>query len=302
MDFQWITDRVGYFQGAVNIGYVKVSPQEGLLVDAGLDDQAMKKVLKSLKMQNLPLTHLFITHAHADHYGGAAYLQKMSEVNTLAPELEAAILQNPMIEPLYLYNGAYPMDEWRNKFLEGKPVRIDTVLKAEGEFRIGEAIFRTISLSGHSYNQSGLFFDNILFASDGYFGVDALEKHGIPFIVDAERTMDSLEKIKKLPCKGAVPGHGRFEEDHSYTIDKNIALHKEIERELYEAVKAKIGGISLEELVSTICTDKGIIIKNPPSYMLFRTAITAYLTKLIKEKQVRFVMKENQLLIEPLSR
>jgi len=44
----------------------------------------------------LPITHLFVTHAHADHYGGAEYLQSVEKIYTYAPQLETAILQNPI--------------------------------------------------------------------------------------------------------------------------------------------------------------------------------------------------------------
>ncbi|WP_078381364.1 MBL fold metallo-hydrolase [Sutcliffiella halmapala] len=297
MELKKITEKVSYFHGSVNIGYLRLSSEEGMLIDAGLDDQAMKKVIKQLKEQSLPISHLFITHAHADHYGGAAYLQEKQDVYTFAPEFEAAILQNPMIEPLYLFHGVHPIAEWRNKFLEGKPVRIDSVLQKEGVVRIGNTVFQTIALPGHSYNQFGVIFDDILFATDGYFGIEALEKHGIPFIVDAAQTIETLEKLTKLPCKGAVPGHGSYEEAYVQTVEKNLDVHKEIEHFIHEQVKANPDGIALEKLVTIACLSKGIQIKNAPSFMLFRTAVTAYLTKLMKQNQVCFVVEQNQLLV-----
>jgi glyoxylase-like metal-dependent hydrolase (beta-lactamase superfamily II) len=302
VDFQWITGSVGYFQGAVNIGYIKVSSQEGLLVDAGLDEQAMKKVLRHLGEQELPLTHLFITHAHADHYGGAAYLQEKQEIHTYAPLLESAILENPILEPLYLFHGVYPLPHWRNKFLEGKPVRVDTILMEEENLKVGEVCFKTIALPGHSYNQFGIIAEDILFAADGYFGKESLNKHGIPYIVDAARTVESLEKIKRLPCKGAIPGHGSYEEDYIKTIEENIRVHNEIEQLVEENVSASKSGITLENLVAVCCSKKAVVIKNAPSYMLFRTAVSAYLTKLISEQKVDFAVKNNQLVVESLSR
>jgi len=301
VDFQWITGSVGYFQGAVNIGYIKVSSQEGLLVDAGLDEQSMKKVYRYLGEQELPLTHLFITHAHADHYGGAAYLQKKQVIHTYAPNLESAILENPILEPLYLFHGVYPLPHWRNKFLEGKPVRVDTILMEEENLKVGEGSFQTIALPGHSYNQFGIIAEDILFAADGYFGKESLDKHGIPYIVDASRTLESLEKIKSLPCKGAIPGHGSFEKDYVKTIEENISVHKEIELLIEETVRASKSGITLENLVTACCSKKAVVIKNAPSYMLFRTAVSAYLTKLISEQKVDLTVKNNQLVVELLS-
>ncbi|WP_404350762.1 MBL fold metallo-hydrolase [Sutcliffiella horikoshii] len=297
MEFRSITENVYYFQGSVNIGYVKFSDTEGMLIDAGLEEQAMKKVLKTLKSKELPITHLFITHAHADHYGGAEYLQRQQKVFTMAPKFEAAILQEPMLEPLYLFHGVNPIQEWRNKFLEGKPVKVDVILEEAGEVRVGESRFQTVDLPGHSYHQFGVIVEDILFAADAYFGVDILHKHGIPYIVDAKQTMESLEKIKKLPCAGAVPGHGSYEKNYLPTIGGNLQVHDQIENLLYSLLDKEEDGISIEQLVTRACTEKEITIRNVPSFMLFRTAVTAYLTKLIQEGRVEILVRNNQLVV-----
>lgn len=268
-----------------------------MLIDAGLEEQAMKKVLKTLKSKELPITHLFITHAHADHYGGAEYLQRQQEVFTIAPKFEAAILQEPMLEPLYLFHGVNPIQEWRNKFLEGKPIKVDLILEEAGEVSVGESRFQTVDLPGHSYHQLAVIVEDILFAADAYFGVEVIHKHGIPYIVDARQTMESLEKIKNLPCAGAVPGHGSYEEDFIATIEENLQVHHDIENLLYTLVNQEEDGISIEQLVTKACTEKGLTIRNVPSFMLFRTAVTAYLTKLIQEGRVELIVRNNQLVV-----
>ncbi len=298
MELHQLTDNVYYFQTSVNIGYVQFTEKTGMLIDAGLEDQTMKKVLKKLDEKGLPLTHLFITHAHADHYGGAAYLQKNRQVYTIAPGFESAILQEPMLEPLYLFHGTNPIPEWRNKFLEGKPIHVDLELKGEGVVERGEIQFRTIALPGHSYHQFGVMTNDILFAADAYFGKDIIHKHGIPYIVDAHLTLETLEKIKKLPCKGAVPGHGSYETDFLETIEENIKVHHQIEAMLFTLITGESAGVPFEQLVTKACTQKGITIRNVTSFMLFRTAVTAYLTKLMKEQKVSFQIRDNQLVVE----
>ncbi|MCG1020168.1 MBL fold metallo-hydrolase [Sutcliffiella horikoshii] len=298
MELQLLTNNVYYFLASVNIGYVRFSESEGMLIDAGLEDQTMKKVLKMLDEKGLPLTHLFITHAHADHYGGAAYLQKNRQVYTMAPSFESLILQEPMLEPLYLFHGTNPISEWRNKFLEGKPIHVDLLVKEEGAVELGGVVFLTVALPGHSYQQFGILVSEILFAADAYFGKDIIHKHGIPYIVDAKEALETLEKIKKLPCRGAVPGHGRFETGFMETIDENIKVHHQIEAMIYSLITAETAGIAFEQLVTKACTEKGITVKSVPSYMLFRTAVTAYLTKLIQEQKAYFQIRNNQLVVE----
>lgn len=268
-----------------------------MLIDAGLEEQTMKKVLKTLISKELPITHLFITHAHADHYGGAEYLQRQQEVFTIAPKFEAAILQEPMLEPLYLFHGVNPIQEWRNKFLEGKPVQVDVILEEAGEVKVGESSFQTVDLPGHSYHQFGVIVEDILFAADAFFGVEILHKHGIPYIVDAKQTIESLEKIKRLPCAGTVPGHGSYEKNYLPTIEENLQVHHRIETLLCSLVDQEEDGITIEQLVTKACTEKEITIRNVPSFMLFRTAVTAYLTKLIQEGRVVLLVRNNQLFV-----
>jgi glyoxylase-like metal-dependent hydrolase (beta-lactamase superfamily II) len=89
MELIGVCEDTYYFKSAVNIGYIHHKEQEkGILIDAGLDSQSMKKVIKKLDEKTLPLTHLVITHSHADHYGGAAYLQSVRDVYTIAPHIE----------------------------------------------------------------------------------------------------------------------------------------------------------------------------------------------------------------------
>jgi glyoxylase-like metal-dependent hydrolase (beta-lactamase superfamily II) len=206
-----------------------------------------------------------------------------------------------MLEPLYLFHGANPLSEWRSKFLEGRPIQVDLVLREEGDLYLEGIQLHTLSLPGHSYQQFGVMVEDILFAADAYFGIDILHKHGIPFIVDAKQTMETLEKLKKLPCKGMIPGHGSFEQDYLHTINENIQVHQQIEEDILQIIKSEPAGIPLEKLVARACTYKKLLIRNASSFMLFRTAVTAYLTKMMQEKKVIFQVRDNQLLVESSS-
>ncbi|MDX5474283.1 MAG: MBL fold metallo-hydrolase [Bacillaceae bacterium] len=303
MEWFNITEKVGYFKGSVNIGYARLSEKIGLIVDAGLDDQAMKKVLRQLESMNAPITHLFITHAHADHYGGAAFLQKKYEVYTYAPALEEAILNNPIIEPLYLFHGTYPMKEWRNKFIEGKPLRIDEVVSmgGDGTLQLDGSTVQAISLPGHSYNQYGLIVDGILIATDSYFSEETLQKHNIPFIVDGETTLTTLHKLLTLECMGAFPGHGHYEADYKATVKANIQFHENVLEDILGIIYSTSIGLPLEKLVELTCNKRKIEIKSVTSFMLFRTAITAYVKLLISKSKAELSVKNNQLFVSPLA-
>jgi glyoxylase-like metal-dependent hydrolase (beta-lactamase superfamily II) len=280
------------FTGAVNIGYCQKDGR-GLLIDAGLDKTAIKKVLKILKQKELPLDYCIITHAHTDHYGGAAYVKKETGIPLYSPPMESAIIENPLLEPIYLFNGANPVNELRNKFLEGPPVKVDFHIES-GRNEIGPFVFQALDLPGHSYAQKGLLIEDTLYASDAYFGIEALEKHVVPFIIDADQTLASLEKLLNIKCKGAIPGHGRYEEDFSETIRQNQKVHEERIHVLFQLIESKEDGESLENLTRVFLDLHMIDAKNLGQWLLFRTSVTAYLTHLERKGAVRFYVRENE--------
>jgi len=290
MDFEKISDDVYVFHSAVNIGYVHKGDQ-GLLIDAGIDQSAANKVLRQLEEHHLPVTHLFITHAHSDHFGGAAQLQKKTDVYTLAPFFEEAIMRYPKLEPMYLFCGNNPPKEMRNKFLEGSPIRIDHVCW-EGLLDVGNFHLELFYLPGHSDYQLAVKVDGILFAADSYFSKEQLHKHKIPFMIDVGEGIESLEKVKNIPCGGAVPGHGVFEKDFQETVQYNIAFHQAILEESVALIRECSEGVSHEEIVRLMCKKREVLAQNVSSWTLFRTAVTAYLKKLVDDGRVRMELND----------
>lgn len=298
MEFKKINEYCSYFEAAVNIGYIHVDGK-GFLIDAGLEDASVKKVVKLLQSHELPLNHLIITHAHADHFGGASFLKEKYAVKVWAPNLEAAIIENPIIEPIYLFQGTYPLKEFRNKFLEAPSVQIDGLLQ-EGDFEIDGVSFKIHALPGHSYNQIGIEYQGILYAADAYFGEEQLKKHKIPYVVDVKQTLASLEYLKQLDIRGSVPGHGTFEEDLEKTIQINMDSHHDILSTL-ERFVIQNGSPSIDEVYQFLCREYKVHLGQPASYLLFRTAIGAYIANLIENEKARFEINDYQLVIKSLN-
>ncbi|WP_181349112.1 MBL fold metallo-hydrolase [Thalassobacillus sp. CUG 92003] len=284
MTFIQLNENCYYFDRSVNIGYVR-SGNQGMLIDTGIDSTSVKQVVKELKARDCPLTHLFITHAHADHYGGAAYLQNQFNVYTIAPPFESAILQFPMLEPLYLFSGNDPIPELRNKFLEGKPVRIDA-LAYDGKMEIGNFRLDIISLPGHSYNQAAVKTENVLYAADAYFSEDQLKKHKIPYITDAYQTLQSLRTLLTVECDGAVPGHGTYESFFEKTVHQNIDYHESLLQHIYEVIDAHPEGVTHEHIVANMCDHFQVSTPALSHFLLYKTAVTGYLVGLIKQKRI----------------
>jgi len=283
-----------YFKSAVNIGYiVNNDKSKGMLIDSGLESSAAKKVLKHLHNEKLPLTHLFITHAHADHFGGAFYIQQKVDVHTIAPLLEEAIMRNPVLEPIYLSHGNFPLKEMRNKFLEAPAIRVDEIC-SEGNIEQFPEV-QIIHLPGHSYNQHGILFRGILYAADAFLGKDVLRKHKIPFIVDAGENIATLKKLKMLNVEGMIPGHGKYETEYKEVIHDNILIYETIILEVQNVVNhSGNSGISLEDIVAAILTKYEVEPANLGAYSLFRTAISAHVIYLLENGSAAYQIKNGR--------
>ncbi|MBY6036281.1 MBL fold metallo-hydrolase [Fictibacillus nanhaiensis] len=297
MKFIEIKKNCYYFNSAVNIGYiVSESRKQGMLIDAGLESSAAKKAIQLLQKHDLPITHLMITHAHADHFGGAQYIQKNYDVHTIAPSLEEAIMRYPILEPIYLFYGNFPMKEMRNKFLEAPSIFIDEICEA-GNWAgwDGQWCIEFIPLPGHSHNQFGLLYNDILYAADAYLGMEVLKKHSIPFIVDAGSNLSTLHYLLNLEVKGMLPGHGTFESAFQETVQANIDVHQRLASHVYNMILVRGDrGISVEELVAKMLIKHEIEPANFGVYSLFRTAITAYLIQFIEEGRAVYTIHEGR--------
>lgn len=290
---QMITERVGYFPGSVNIGFVQ-GETGAILIDSGLDAQTAKKIKKGLDALAQPLRAIVQTHAHADHFGGNAFLLSCwPDALVYAPPLEEAIIRYPLLEPIYLGMGTEPLPELRNKFLMAEPSRVDRILPEEGEVEIDGVWFTVLSLPGHSWKQAGLVCDGICFAADSFFGEETLAKHKLPFLVDAHETLLSLVKLLETSYRGYLPGHGPYTTQVEPILTRNIHCHRRL-LDMIESLLAEER--TLEQLLPLVCERLQISIENMTSFVLYRTALMGYLVGLMKEERITYRFAENQML------
>lgn len=288
---EMINERVGYFPGHVNIG-LAIGKSGAILIDSGLDTQTAKKIKKGLDAIAQPLCAIIQTHAHADHFGGNAYLLGCwPETQVYAPPLEEAIIRYPILEPIYLNMGAEPLADLRNKFLLAQASRVDHLLPIEGTVEIDGVSFTILSLPGHSWQQVGVVCDDICFAADSYLGEEILEKHKLPFLVDAHETLQSLVKLLESTYQGYLPGHGPFTTSVKDVVTKNMEWHRRLYTVIEEILKEES---TMEEALALLCERLHISIENASSFVLFRTAFMGYLVGLRKEERVVYRFVQNR--------
>ncbi len=286
-----LTGNTGVIKGAVNTGVV-IDGSDCLLIDTGIDRQAGKQILRCLNSEGLTPKVIINTHSHADHYGGNAYLKEQTGAKVYASAFEKAIIENPYLEPFYLFSAA-PTRHLATRFLMAEACPVDGVLEA-GPFSTGGFSVNILSLRGHSPAQIGaVTADGVCFCADAYFGQSVIEKYGMPYCADVTAALETLTVLWQSSFALYVPCHGEIEEKPTETILQNVRV---IERTLNQILDIlKDGGRTREEVLAAVMIQNNRAL-DPVQYVLNHGAITACLSHLQKTGKVQFVFYEGKML------
>lgn len=282
-----------HLQSGSNVGLI-IQDGQALLIDTGLDEDAGRGALRIAEDKGATLKAIFITHAHADHFGGAQFLQRRLNVPAYAPRLEAAMMENPIIEPLYLFGGAAPIAELRQKFTLAAPCKVAYPVEP-GPLEIDPFQIDVVSLPGHALNQVGVAANDVLFCADAVFPQETIEKHKILFSVDLDDTLETLADLPNRPYGGFAPGHGPAygEKESIETIcNANRDRLEEVREGVYDVLRQPQ---ETSSLVQGMARRFHLEITRPTAYFLTRTTILAALSSLEAAGQVAPRTEDNRL-------
>jgi len=278
---------VHVLRGAVNSALVETV--NGLLaVDTGLDRGAGNRIARAAEELGRPLVAILNTHAHADHHGGNAQLVRRFGLPVHAPAVEECVIREPRYEPVYLFGGAAPVTALTSKFLQAEPSPVDHVVRAGETVEIDGRTLEVVDLAGHSLAQVGVRVDGVFFAADGFFGREPLEKHGVPYLVDAFGWMETLRRMRGMDAAWMVPGHGEPLDDALATLDLNLAVLQRATEWLVDRLRRAPAGT--EALLIEFAAAMGMRLADPPSYVLNRATVLGFLASLERAGQARVVI------------
>ena len=106
-----------------------------------------------IRDRKLEIDSIINTHSHADHIGGNSIIQKRLNCDIYATKIEGAIIENPIIEPLYLFSST-PPNFLKNKFLMAKSSKVTKIIE-EDFLDIEGTKFEIVHLPGHSLDHIG---------------------------------------------------------------------------------------------------------------------------------------------------
>lgn len=265
-----LSERVHLVPGAVNAVLV-VEGRRALAIDSGQGKDGGRRVRKAAEALGVDLVALLTTHAHADHFGGHAYLLRHRRVPVLAPPIEAELMRAPALEPAYLFHGARPPVELTGAWLQAEACQVDRIVEA-GPLEVEGFEVRLHDVSGHALRQLAVEVDDVLVAADAVFGASVLAKYPIPFGQDAAGQLAAAHRVGAHPARLAVPGHG----DPAAPAALATATVAALER-LEGAVLAAADGVDGGEVLARVAAALGVADPDLARWHLNHTTVHAHL-------------------------
>lgn len=282
MQLQQIADNVYYIDAPVNMGVIVNDNGGALLVDTGLDDSAGRKVHRLLEANGLRLEGIIITHAHADHCGGAPRLVKATGARVYATAMEKTVLEFPIWEPVYLFAGACPPAPLQNKFFLAPGIKVDRVIEP-GQQVVAGCEVEIVDLAGHTLAQAGVAAQGVLFCADAVIGPEVIDKHGVPLNADLAGALKTFDLLEGRRERYFLPAHGGLVGD----IAPVVAANRSRVTETLECVGRLLGmPRSAEEILAGVCNNFNINITSMGQYYLMHLTVMAYLGYLYDRHEI----------------
>jgi len=217
LPLQQIAPSVWYVQGlpelgsAANQNFISnsalVVTQTGVVVIDGLGSPVLaNRMLSAIKkITPLPVTHVLVTHYHADHiYGLQVYKAQGARI---VAHRAALLYLNSETARLRMEVSRQQMAPWIDESTQ--LVAADEWVDHAAELTLGGVRFQVQPL-GPSHTPEDLAFylpsEKVLFAGDLVF------RNRIPFVgqADSRRWIAALDQLLSFDAKAMVPGHGQM--------------------------------------------------------------------------------------------
>ena len=284
MPFEALTDRVGWIPGGVNTGVIRIDDRHVAIVDAGINETAGKKVIKTVRDElGSEIVAIVTTHGHADHFGANAAVVKRAGAEVYAPTVEATVLEFPLLQPAMLYGGADPLDALRTGFLLAHASPVDHVIDGE-QFSVEGIDVRVVPLWGHSPRQVGFVVDGVFFAADVVLPESVLEKYRVPYLFSLTDHLVALDHCTEIDAHCVVPGHGPAMERLTDRRDANRSV-------IDQTIEAVIGALqspaTLDGVMARTLDALGAKARDAPGFYLLQPTIAAFLAHLERVGELR---------------
>lgn len=285
LNLQKIASNTYLIPSPANVG-IYVRDEQAILIDSGNDKEAGRQILKLLNGKNWKVKLIINTHSNADHIGGNAFIQNKTDCRIAATRIEAAFIQDPILEPSFLFGG-FPNTRLTNKFLMAQPSRVTDIISSSG--KILDTNLEVISLPGHFFDMIGIKTpDNIMFIADTLFSEKIINKYHLFFLYDVKAHLETLQKLKTIEAEVFIPSHGIPTSSIKKLIDINESKVGEIISTILFFCERPA---TFDEILSRMCKKYEIDL-NANQYVLVSNTIKSYLSFLGEEGKLGMSFSE----------
>jgi len=191
-----------YIQSPTRVGIYVRENGEAYLIDGGNDADSAKKAKKHLDEQGWSLRGVLVTHGHADHVGGCAWLQKQTGCKVFAFGVERAMSQWTRLNTSLVW-GSSLYREQEHKFLLAPPSEVSETDDPEFPREV-----EVLDLHGHSFHMTGFRTpDGTVFLGDAVNSERTLEKYQLAFVYDVQAFLDTLDRLAVMEASVFVGAH-----------------------------------------------------------------------------------------------
>jgi glyoxylase-like metal-dependent hydrolase (beta-lactamase superfamily II) len=288
-----LAERIWVIPGGVNIGVLANESGQIVLIDTGLNDTSAKKALKTVREElGGDVVAILTTHAHADHFGGNATVVKRTGAAVHAPAFDEAFLRYPLLQPIFLFGGADPIDTLRGNFLLADPSPVDVVVQP-GRHEVADISLEVIPLFGHSPGQLGYLVGDVFFCADVVLPAGVLDKYRIPYLFSLTDHFRALDTAREVAHRVAVPGHGAVVDREGLLalIDANGDLANRVADAVLEIAEEPQ---TAETILRTLLLRFGAPVSDAPSFYLLQPTASAFLSHLHRAGLVSNEVREGQ--------
>ncbi len=278
-----------YIIPALVIMGLYVRDNRAVLIDSGNDKEAGRQVLRILNEQGWGLELIINTHSNADHIGGNQFLQKRTNCRIAATRLEASFIQDPVLEPAFLYGG-FPFRDLQNKFLMAKPSTVTDIIPSSGDV-LGTGL-EAHPIPGHFFEMIGISTpDGVLFLADCLFPESIISKYHIFYLYNLRAHFQTLDTVSAMHADWYIPSHAEPTRD----INRLLDINREKINEILEVVQDCCRALSFDEILAKLCERYSIDL-NAEQYVLVGSTLKSYLSYLKDEGRVECLYGQGRLL------
>lgn len=302
LDFIRLTEHIGYFVGATNIGVISMPQDDRTLI--WLIDTPNTVVLTKYLWEQVQsmftapkLVAIINTHSHADHCGGNVFLREQTGCRILATKGESALMEVPILQSALVYGGS-PIKDIESKYLKADPCRVDQIM-SESPLDLCDGISVTpIPLPGHYIDMAAMLVDDaqagkkVCFLADGISGRNVIKRYWIQYLFNEKKFKESLLKIKEIKADSYVPGHGDMVTEIEGLVELNILAVLETEAMIEDALTTPL---SFEELLKVVA-DRNQISLKVSQFELIGSTVRSYLSSLYEDNRITYEIVENRML------